>query len=144
MQIISHRGNVNGSSKLMENQPHNIMNTLCMGFDVEVDVWHMPDNIYLGHDKPQYKIEFSFLVNKHLWIHCKNIEAMVYLHLYGDENMNLFYHEEDIALTTRGYLWTAPGLLLSKKSIAVMPELAKGWDIKEAFGVCTDYPMKYK
>jgi hypothetical protein len=142
MLIISHRGNIDGSNAVTENNPHRIMNAIYDGFDVEIDVWWKDDGLYLGHDEPKYKIEYHYLVNKHLWIHCKNIESFVYLS--QDSKLHLVYHMVDIALTTKGFLWTAPGLLLGHKSIAVMPELADGWDISMAYGVCTDYPMKYK
>ena len=46
------------------------------GYDVEVDVWSIDKQFYLGHDKPQYKIERSFLQNKHYFrsdiiMHCR-------------------------------------------------------------------------
>jgi hypothetical protein len=137
MLKISHRGNINGSNPIHENNPHHVMNVIYSGYDVEIDIWSMFDGIFLGHDAPKYKVDYHFLVNKHLWIHCKNHEAIVYL--YQDKKLNVFYHKEDITITSQGYLWTAPGLLLSKQSIAVMPELAKDWDFKSAYGVCTDY-----
>jgi len=46
---------------------------------------------------------------------------------------------EGITLTTRGYLWTAPGLMLGARSIALMPELAPGWDCHCCYGICSDY-----
>jgi hypothetical protein len=143
MQIlIAHRGNTNGTNPLDENKPHYVMNAIYDGFDAEVDVWHTPDGLFLGHDKPQYRIDYSFLVNRHLWIHCKNNQAFVYLS--QDDKLHLVIHNEGIALTTKGYLWTAPGCLLGKKSIAVMPELVNDWNISEACGVCSDYPLVYK
>ncbi len=118
------------------------MDVVYAGYDVEVDVWHKDNGIYLGHDEAKYKIDYCFLVNNHLWLHCKNIEAFVYLSF--NDKLHLFYHTDGIALTTKGFLWTAPGLLVEKKSIAVMPELVDNWDISLACGVCTDYPYKYK
>ena len=107
------------------------------GYDAEVDIWHTEKGLFTGHDKPIYKIDYSFLVNRKLWIHCKNIEAFV--NLSYDETLHLVYHSKDIALTTRGYLWTAPGLMLGARSIAVMPELAPGWDCHCCYGICSDY-----
>jgi hypothetical protein len=141
-KIIAHRGLLNGPDRMLENNPHHVMDTIYKGFDAEIDVWHKPDGMFLGHDEPYYKIDYHFLINKHLWIHCKNYEALVYL--FGNSQFNLFFHKEDIAVTTKGFLWTAPGLLLSPMSIAVMPELVKDWDIKMAYGICTDYPLEYK
>lgn len=113
------------------------MDMIYSGYDCEVDLWSIPDGLYLGHDKPVYKIDYWFLVNKHLWIHCKNFEAFV--HLSKDDKLNLFYHTDGIALTTKGYLITTPGLLIGNKSIAMMPELVPGWDYRNAYGYCSDY-----
>ena len=142
MLVISHRGNINGSDPSRENNPWQIMDVIYDGFDVEVDVWRIPDGLYLGHDEPFYKIDYSFLINKHLWIHCKNEEAFVYLS--QNPKLHVFYHNNGIALTSKGYLFTAPGSILGHKSIAVMPELFPNWDISLACGVCTDYPLNYK
>ena len=163
-KIISHRGNFKGTSSIEENNPCKVMDVIHGGYDVEVDVWWGEKGLFLGHDIPKYKIDYCFLVNDRLWIHCKNIEAFVFLilrkinkcfnihcknieafvYLSQDKKLHLFYHRDGIALTTKGYLWTAPGLLLDKRSIAVMPELVSEWDISRACGVCTDYPEKYK
>jgi hypothetical protein len=141
MLLISHRGNINGSNSLEENNPHQVMNTVYSGYDCEIDLWRTDNGLFLGHDIPKYKIDYHFLVNNHLWIHCKNIEAFV--HLSQDKQLHLFYHTDGIAITTKGYLWTAPGLLLGYKSIAVMPEMIGEWDIKGAYGICTDHVLKY-
>ena len=103
----------------------------------EVDLWETKEGYFLGHDAPKYKVDYWFFVNPRLLIHCKNIEAFVHLSL--DPQLHLVYHEGGIALTTKGYLFTAPGLLIGSKSIAVMPELVKDWNIKEAYAICTDF-----
>jgi len=140
--IISHRGNLNGPNPALENNPHQVMRAIYEGYDVEVDLWWESDGLYLGHDEPKYKIDYWFLVNKHLWIHCKNVEAVTCLSV--DEQLHLFYHEGAVAYTSKGFLITEPGMLISYKSVACMPELKEGWDISYAYGVCTDYPLKYK
>jgi len=136
MLKISHRGNTNGPS-IDENKPHKVMEVIYSGYDCEVDLWFTREGLFLGHDKPTYKIDYHFLVNKHLWVHCKNYDAFV--NLSNDPHIHLFWHTDGIALTTKGYLWTAPGLIVGDKSIAVMPELNKGWNYPKAFDVCTDY-----
>ena len=35
-----------------------------LGYDVEIDVWSIDKQFYLGHDEPQYKIDKKFLQNK--------------------------------------------------------------------------------
>ena len=75
MILISHRGNLTGKNK-NENHPSHIKNALLMGFDVEVDIWHVNGAFYLGHDKPLYKINKYFLLNPKLWSHAKNSNAI--------------------------------------------------------------------
>lgn len=140
--IISHRGNLEGPNPVEENNPTKIMNVIYAGYDCEVDLWWYPDGLFLGHDEPKYEIDYHFLVNKHLWIHCKNIEAIVYLS--QDTRLHLFYHKEGVTYTSKGYLITEHGKLVNNKSIACMPELINDWDITSAYGICTDYPEKYR
>jgi hypothetical protein len=139
---IAHRGNFAGRLEDKENQPDYILRTLDLGFDVEVDVWLVNDQLFLGHDKPEYPIEYSFLMDTRLWIHCKNLEVANLLS-QNATTLNLFLHTEGTCITTQGFLWTAPGGVITSRSIAVMPELTPDWDISGAIGVCTDYPMKY-
>ena len=142
MLIISHRGNLYGPNPVTENNPHQIMSAIYRGFDVEIDIWYTPEGLFLGHDEPKYKIDYHFLVNKHLWVHCKNIESFIYH--YPDREINVFFHKDDVALTSSGHIITAPGMLLSAKSIAAMPEMSVGWNTDIAYGICTDYPFKYR
>lgn len=144
MIVISHRGNLNGANPERENHPDYIVEAIEKGFDVEVDVWFRDDKIWLGHDEPQYEIPYDFLTEhrNELWIHCKSIATLV--KLSRDIQLNFFLHEDAIAITSLGYLFTAPGYPLECNSVAVMPELAKDWNIGKARFVCTDYPYKYK
>ena len=134
---ISHRGNLAGPNKEYENSPHYIMQALQGGYDVEVDVWAYENELFLGHDIAEYKINIDFLKNKNFWCHCKNIDALNIL-LYND--IRCFYHHtDDATLTSDGYIWTYPGKHLTKKSICVMPE-RDSWKIpKNIAGVCSDY-----
>ena len=143
MLLIAHRGNINGRVEEKENYPSYIINSIVQGFDVEIDVWYVNKHLYLGHDSPQYEIEDIFLYKSGLWIHCKHVDALEYL---SDRFtfLNIFMHKDDVVLTSKGYLWTAPGYPITSKSIAVMPELVVGWDISKAYGICSDYPNEYK
>jgi hypothetical protein len=141
MILIAHRGNINGRLSWYENRPDYVTETLSLGYDVEIDVWYVKNALYLGHDEPQYEIDYDFLRNPMLWIHCKNIEAM---ELLSGKWLNAFAHQDGLIITPNGYLWTAPGLPITSRSIAVMPEMVPNWNIVLACGVCTDYPVKYK
>ena len=58
MEIVSHRGNLNGASD-NENHPDQILKTL-NDFRVEVDVWFIDGKWFLGHDNPDYPIAIDF------------------------------------------------------------------------------------
>ena len=142
MLIISHRGNIGGANPNIENHPHHVMERIYEGYDVEVDVWLLPEGYFLGHDTPKYKVDYHFFVNKHLWVHCKNMEALT--SLAHDDKINVFMHDKGIAITSKGYLFTAPGCPVMHLSVAVMPELHDGWDMSGAYAVCTDYPERHE
>jgi len=142
MILISHRGNTSGSNSELENKPEYIMNTLQKGYDVEIDVWSVDKQFYLGHDKPQYKIERSFLQNKKFWCHAKNIES--FYRMIDDKKIHCFFHDKDkVALTSKGYFWSSSKNEMTNKSICVMPPLSR--DVPNyVAGVCSDYIERYK
>ena len=95
MKLIAHRGNYSGSNKEKENSIDYIINAIKNGYDVEIDIRKIDNNLYLGHDHPQYIVNLDFLLNysQFLWIHCKNIEALTYLINYNE--LNIFGHDYD-------------------------------------------------
>jgi len=144
MILISHRGNTNGKFESYENEPMYIDKAISDGFDVEIDVWVVDGQLFLGHDKPQYGINYSWLKERKtkLWIHCKNIEAMEWFNSF--DGFNYFWHQEDVmTLTSNGWMWVYPGKQPIKGSIAVMPEIYND-DVSECEGICSDYIKKYK
>ena len=76
MFLISHRGNIDGKRPEYENKPSYIINALEKGYDVEVDVWGVAGDLFLGHDRPEHRVSVEFLSNQGIWSHCKNIEAL--------------------------------------------------------------------
>ena len=133
---ISHRGNISGPNRELENKPEYIISALTLGFDVEIDVWYIGNNFYLGHDKPEYKIEKGFLLQKKIWCHAKNIEALESMLKIGVHSC--FWHQkDDCTLTSNGFIWTYPGKKLSDISICVMPEDLNS--LESCAGVCSDY-----
>ena len=154
MKLIAHRGNINGPNPEMENNPEYILNTLSLGYDCEIDVHLINNNLYLGHDLPQYKINIGFLLENQdkLWIHCKNMEALALLNEYKE--LNIFWHESDkYTLTSKGHIWSYIGVETKKNIICVMPELAYYNYIEviktkiinnELYGVCTDYCKQFQ
>lgn len=149
--IISHRGNVDGPEVATENKPNQIDFVIELGFQCEIDLRYENKQLYLGHDKPDYLIDYQWLLdrNKYLWVHCKSFDTINKL-IHDNVDINYFWHQDDeYTLTSKGYLWTFPGFKLGKKSIAVLPEshLSKdNWDdetLRESYAVCTDYPNLY-
>lgn len=143
MILISHRGNLNGSNPSMENRQEYIDIALDMGYDVEIDIWMINDNLFLGHDEPQYRINETWINERsnNLWIHAKNISIVEWL-LYKN-NLHWFWHQEDtITLTSKKYIWAFPGKQPIASSIAVMPELFNE-DITKCIGICTDLITTY-
>lgn len=134
---IAHRGNIKGPCKEYENNPVYVNESLQLGYDVEVDVWLLEGDLFLGHDIAEYKVDLNFLQNNSLWCHCKNIEA---LHLLLYNKVRCFFHDIDEAtLTSDGYIWTYPGNKLTDRSICVMPE-KDNWNLpKNIAGVCSDF-----
>jgi len=152
MQIIAHRGNIDGPNPLTENQPETIDKAIEMGFDVEIDIRYdtIDGQFYLGHDDPQYVVTPYWLAQRmeHLWIHCKNIEAL-YHFVTKTGGYNYFWHQNDnFTLTSKNYIWTYPGQPYTSSSIIVIPELAiKQEEFSDliaynCYGICTDYPQR--
>ena len=61
---------------------------------------------------------------------------------YSD--IHCFWHQEDdVTLTSRGFIWTYPGKPLTSKSICVKPE--KNFEIpKKVLGICADNVVTYR
>jgi hypothetical protein len=145
MKLISHRGNINGKFESWENEPTYIDKAISEGYDVEIDVWYKDSKLWLGHDKPDYEVDLKWLRDRlsKLWIHCKNVEAVIYFKECGYA-VNYFWHENDmIALTSQNYVWAYPGKQPIKDSIAVLPEL-QGDTLESCMGICSDYVERYK
>ena len=144
MILISHRGNIDGRVIEKENHPDYVEEALVLGYDVEIDVWYKDTILWLGHDKPEYKIDFKWIRDREnkLWLHCKNIDALLFFQSYSYK-LNYFWHENDtITLTSKNYIWAYPGKQPIKDSIAVMPELFND-NVNFCKGICTDYIKNY-
>ncbi len=150
MILISHRGNLNGSNPEWENDPSYIEKSLGKGFQCEVDLWVVKKEFWLGHDKPQYKVEYKWFYkrNKELWIHCKNKAA---LERFSEGNIgsigsffNFFWHQEDsYTITSKGYVWTYPGKTVTRNGICLFPEQRNEKINKKWGGICSDYIKNY-
>lgn len=145
MILIAHRGNTNGPIESRENEPTYIDMAINKGFEVEVDVWYVDGQLYLGHDKPQYGVNDRWFRDRltKLWVHCKNIEAVLFFKV-NQYPFNYFWHETDtITLTSLNHIWAYPSKQPIKRSIAVMPEIHND-DVTECIGICSDFIENYK
>jgi hypothetical protein len=145
MILISHRGNIIGSNKLYENTNSYIDNAINLGYDVEIDIWIVENKIFMCHDNPNNEIELEWLKKRYnkLWIHCKNLTAIEFFSYYK-HFFNYFWHKnDDVTITSQGFLWGLPGKQPIKNSIAVMPEIFND-DVSKCIGICSDIIEKYK
>ncbi len=142
MIFISHRGNLDGPQPENENKPDYVESAL-KNYNVEIDVFFYKSEFWLGHDKPEYKInKLNWLQNNKLWVHAKNLEALNQLLQYP--SIHSFWHQnDDVTLTSRGYMWTYPNKKLFNKSIAVINKKNNKEDLPKCSGICSDYIKSY-
>lgn len=162
MKIISHRGNLYGPNREMENTIDAISSALDKGFDIEIDVWYLAGKFWLGHDQPDRSFQIDLLdawsKKGEIYVHCKNIwAAQFFLEDYGYKFRPVFpfMHDKDPAVFLHNeIIWVHPNAVysvdetLSKKCIVVMPELKTikyqvnlDLSLENWYGVCTDYPV---
>ena len=143
--MISHRGNIHGPNLNKENSPFYINEALNQGYQVEIDVWRLPDGEWwLGHDEPQYHSYLDYLFNTNLWCHAKNSDALNYFREHSN-HCHFFWHQsDDYVLTSKGIVWVHSKKHLLPRSVCVLPELGINGDIKNCYGVCSDFIEKYK
>jgi len=143
MITISHRGNIRGAVPDKENRPSYIDCAIGNGYHVEIDVRSINGELWLGHDKPQYKVDHNWLDKRrhYLWLHCKNPEAAKECWAYHS-----FCHSGDpFTYTSIGKLWLHD-LSQTVDNETIIPLLSIE-DLElyssrshDAYGVCTDYP----
>jgi hypothetical protein len=146
MIYIAHRGNLNGPDSKNENKPEYLLEAISKGFYVETDLWIIDNVLYLGHDKPDYKIEVTFLLNikEKLFCHCKNIEALHFLIENLPEIECFFHNEDECTLTSKNHIWNYPGKKLTSSTICVMPEYVNQEIDERCFGICSDFVNNIK
>ena len=141
MILISHRGNLDGKREEFENHPDYIEDAKKRGFDVEIDVWFIKNNFFLGHDEPQFRVDSKFLEDQKLWCHSKNTDALKEL---SKLNCHYFWHNtDDYTITSKGFIWIYPGKPILKNGICVMPEKTKEINL-DCKGICSDFIESYK
>lgn len=150
MILIAHRGNLSGPIPERENSPDYIDEAIARKYYVEVDVWGMNGELWLGHDRPTYKVDAQFFYERgtKLFSHCKNTDAISLLASLSWGDIHYFYHKtDDYTFTSNGWVWCFPGKVPpTRNSIIVLPELyMRVQQIMEyainyrVMGICSDY-----
>jgi hypothetical protein len=144
-QHICHRGNLHGANPKLENNFGILIQRAIQGYHVELDVWYIDEQLWLGHDKPDHKISLEWLAsNKRRLIHAKDGPAFEYLLREAGKrglDLHVFYHtEEDYVLTNKGLIICYPGKPLLQGSLCMMPERASysSEDLRKSFSLCSD------
>lgn len=143
MNIISHRGNINGIITERENSPTYIDCAIGLGYEVEIDVRIVEGSFFLGHDEPQFKVTKKWLElrSNRLWMHCKDLDSAKMLS--SIDGCRYFCHSADpYVLTNTGHLWVHD-LSMNIDQTCIIPLLSKydveSFDRKLPYAICTDY-----
>jgi hypothetical protein len=146
MQVIAHRANLNGPCE-HENQPEAIRDCLAHGFGVELDLWTLDGEHWLGHYAPKFRIDLDEFDIDGVYFHLKTP------HIPRVRTADAFAIDRDpYAVTMRGRIWTNYGQPISSVAIMCAPELVGADEALEdftkriagAFGICTDFPARVK
>lgn len=144
MKIISHRGNIKGKVESKENRPSYIDCAIQLGYEVEVDVRYNDNQFWIGHDEPQYKVGFEWIMKRldNIWYHCKDLDsASQFSKLNSD--IKYFCHSQDpYVLTSTGHLWVHD-LSMNLDQNCIIPLISEK-DIEDydgilPYAICTDY-----
>lgn len=145
MILISHRGNTGKHNSFAdENKPGYIVNALQEHFFVEVDLRVFNNELFLGHDEPQFQITKEWLtrhdIASGLLVHCKNVAALQFC---MDYDLMGFYHksEEHVPVINSPWIWTHNLSDVVENSIVPLlshEEFLTRGNYKVA-GVCSDF-----
>ena len=149
MKIISHRGNIDSINPDRENTFEYIDEAISLDFEVEIDLWRIDKELFLGHDEPETKVELPWLWYRKdsLWIHTKNSSALEYLvALNKYHDLKYFWHSvEPYILTSNSIIWAHEFDNIESPETCIVPLLDKetltATTPRRWYGVCTDFPV---
>jgi hypothetical protein len=152
MILISNGGNLFGPTE-NSNKPEFIINTINQGFDVKIDLWLENNELYLGDEKPEYKMEIDLLSTYHhkLWLHCHDLAIIERFHGLDamGVKLNYFYLNLDpITRTSKGYNIVSNHKPL-KGSIYMKPEelsaeVVADYDLTQCYGIISNSITSYQ
>lgn len=144
MLYISHRGNCSGLNPEQENTHNYIDSAIERGYDVEIDIWKVNNEYWLGHDAPIQKTTRDWLYQRkdRLWIHCKNFQALS--DLVGQPSFRVFYHEkEKHTIISNRLIWSHDLSEINSKCIIPllsMEDISTHINnVGSCYGICSDY-----
>ena len=143
MILISHRGNLDKINRDYENNPDYIIDATKNNYYVEIDLWKIKDNLYLGHDEPQWIINSEFLDNSKFYVHCKNENALEYLSSISFKSKYFWHQSDQYTIVSNGVVWVHVGKKVLKNSICCLPEQGYEGDLKSCYGICSDFISDY-
>ena len=152
MIVISHRGILEGELDV-ENSPDAIEYAIKLGFYVEVDLRFIDNKLFLGHDQPQYEITYEFLEknwNK-LLVHCKNIQALIYMNNFYPFSFYFSNQSDNFTITSTNKVLTNSLDIFDINTLYLSPELyghkftkLSPYICNNLLGVITDFPLQYE
>lgn len=150
MKLISHRGNITGPG--LENDPRSVDLAISKGYDVEIDLRFDGNDLFLGHDTPDFKVDFDWIYSRkeNLWIHCKDLQSSIALSKIQtpDQKLRYFCHSDDpFVLVSTGHIWMHYNVLdflnqfLDNTCIVplINQEHINKYYNPKVYGVCSDY-----
>lgn len=144
-QHICHRGNLTPGRKDLENNFGVLNERSNQKYRVEVDIWYHNHNLWLGHDRPEYKVTLEWLAScPRRLIHAKDGKTFAYLLQEAGKkalDLHIFFHtEEEYVLTNKGFIICYPGVPLLEGSLCMMPERASytAEEKEVCFTICSD------
>ena len=147
MKYYSHRGNIRGPDSASENSPKYVESAIKLGFDVEVDLRIIGNDLYFGHDYPTFKVDEKWIDERadHLLLHVKDFKALK--RIVDDCHIWHFFchHNDPFTITSKGYIWLHDINSIADKS-CIVPLI--GEDHVESYptthldGVCSDYILR--
>lgn len=150
VKLFAHRANLDGPAS-GENRPEAIVACLEQGIGVEIDCWGMEGSCWVGHGRPQYRVEPRLLIDPRVICHAKNVDVVPLL-LQLPAVVFCLDHDP-FALCSNGLIWTNYGGGVTAQSIMCSPELVGVGETittfysrvgTQCYGICTDYPLKYR
>lgn len=150
MIFISHRGNINDINESLENTHDYIDEAIKQGYEVEIDVWRVDENLFLGHDNPEIPVKLDWLAERKdkLWIHTKNRQAFEFMTVI-DCGFKFFWHTiEPFILTSNKKIWAHDYESIENDRLCIVPLLSLESvllaDIRDWYAICTDFPEQCK